>query len=110
MKTRFTDKQIEKIEALDWCIHDYDDGSAELETHTPAGEDYIIYISPDEDIVTTIDAVYSSYDQDEHAALWIPGRGKNGVPATIHAILEDAEALQKMLYDLTAALHECGNA
>jgi hypothetical protein len=106
MKTRFTDEQIEKIEALDWRIYEPADGSIELEKHTPAGEDFTIYINPDDDILTTIDAVYSSYDPDEHAAELIPYRGQRGVPATIRAILEDAEALQKMLHDLTAALHE----
>lgn len=106
MKTRFTDKQIEKIEALDWRIYEPTDGSIELEKHTPAGEDYNIYISPDNDILTTIDAEYSNFDPDEHAAELIPYRGQRGVPATIRAILEDAEALQKMLHDLTTALHE----
>jgi hypothetical protein len=48
----------------------------------------------------------SIFDHDEHAEMWVEGRGKNGVPGTIRQLLDDAEAIDKMLQDLAAALAE----
>ena len=51
--------------------------------------------------------MYAAYfDVDEHVELWVNGRGKNGVPSRIRELVEDAEAIDKMLQELAAALAE----
>lgn len=44
------------------------------------------------------------FDEDEHVELWVGGRGKRGVPETVRELVEDAKAIQKMLYELAEAL------
>ena len=48
------------------------------------------------------------FDVDEHVERWIDARkrGVSGVPSTIRELLEDAEAIQKMLNDLAEALNK----
>ncbi len=40
----------------------------------------------------------------QHVELWVEGRGKRGVPETFRELVEDAEAIQKMLDELAEAL------
>jgi len=93
----------ESFEALGWDCHKCDDGTLELEKHSPGGEDVIFTING-EDIPAEVREYAEDFDEDEHVELWIGGRGKRGVPETVRELMEDAEAIQKMLNELAEAL------
>lgn len=93
----------EVFEDLEWDCHKCDDGTLELEKHSPAGEDFIFTING-KDIPAEVAEYAEDFDTDEHVELWVGGRGERGVPETVRELLEDAEAIQKMLDELAEAL------
>lgn len=93
----------EVFEALEWDCHKCDDGTLELEKYSPAGEDFIFTIDG-KDIPAEVAEYAKDFDADEHVGLWVEGRGKRGVPDTVRELVEDAEAIQKMLDELAEAL------
>lgn len=93
----------EVFEDLDWYCHKCDDGTLELEKHSPAGEDFWFDIKG-KDIPTEVREYAEDFDADEHVELWVEGRGKRGVPETVRELVDDAEAIQKMLDELAEAL------
>ena len=93
----------EVFEALEWDCHKCDDGTLELEKYSPAGEDFIFTIDG-KDIPAEVAEYAEDFDADEHVVLWAESRGKRGVPDTVRELLEDAEAIQKMLDELAEAL------
>lgn len=98
----------EVFEDLEWtCLRD-DDGSLELEKHSPAGEDFIFNIEG-EDIPSEVAEYAKDFDKDEHVELWVNGRGERAVPGTIRELMEDAEAIQNMLNELAEALASVQN-
>lgn len=46
----------------------------------------------------------NDFDPDEHAEMWIEGRGRNGVPESVKELIEDAYAIKQMIYELADAL------
>ncbi len=100
-----TDKLREVCERLDWTVHEYDNGDVDLEKYSPAGEDFIFSVEL-EDFVENVKKYAADFDQDEHIELWIDSRGKNGVPSRVRELVEDAEAIDKMLQELATALQE----
>ena len=92
------EKYIEVCERLDWSVHEYKDGSVDVAKQSPAGEDF--------SFVEEVKMYAAYFDVDEHVELWVNGRGKNGVPSRIRELVEDAEAIDKMLQELAAALAE----
>ncbi len=103
---KVTDRQIEICENLDWSVTVCDDGDVMLENYSPAGEDLVFYVDKDDEFVDGVKRLAADFDADEHAEMWVEGRGKNGVPSTIRELLDDAEAIDKMLQELAAALAE----
>ena len=101
-----TEKQVEICESLDWKIHEYDDGSIDLESYSPEGEDLIFTINAGEEFVHGICSIAVNFDVDEHVKMWIPSLGENGVPGSISALVEDAKEIEQMLYELVAALRK----
>lgn len=99
------DKYIEVCERLDWTVHEYKDGTVDLEKYSPAGEDFIFGVRADR-FVREVKEYAAYFDVDEHVELWVDGRGKRGVPSSIRELVEDAEAIDKMLQELAAALAE----
>lgn len=99
------EKYIEVCERLDWSIHEYKDGSVDVAKQSPAGEDFSFGVSS-ENFVEEVKMYAAYFDVDEHVELWVNGRGKNGVPSRIRELVEDAEAIDKMLQELAAALAE----
>lgn len=98
-------KYIEVCERLDWTIHEYKDGSVDLQKYSPAGEDFSFGVSL-EKFVDEVKQYAAYFDVDEHVELWVESRGKRGVPSSIRTLVEDAEAIDKMLQELAAALAE----
>ena len=93
-----------------------------FEAFSPDGENIVIELTIDEEdakmnaddifncIVFDVDKHANEYDADEHAELWIEGRGKNGVPNSIREILDDADAIGEMYFDLANRLKRAKNA
>ena len=99
------EKYREVCENLDWTVHECKDGSVELEKYSPAGEDFVFGVSSDR-FVEEVKEYAAYFDVDEHVELWVDGRGKHGVPFRVRELVEDAEAIDKMLQELAAALAE----
>lgn len=92
-------------ENLDWVVHEYDNGTVELEKWSPAGEDFLVSVAL-KGFVGNIKEYAADFNVAEHVELWIESRGKRGVPSSIRELVEDAEAIDKMLQELAAALTE----
>ena len=103
-----TEKQRDICESLNWSIHEYENGDIEIETYSPKGEDLVFTIYADEEFIDGVKRLNEDYDADEHAELWIAGRGRNGVPASISDILHDAEDIEALLWELLEALQKGG--
>lgn len=79
----------------------------ELNNYTPAGEDWWLTVwfdGTDESFVDSVEEITTNFDVDEEVEIWIPSRGKNGVPSSISTLLHDAEwkleQLESLLSDL----------
>lgn len=94
---------IDACENLGWTVYEDEDSWVELSRRSPAGEVFYFSVNT-EDFVEEINEYAASFDVDEHVEQWIPSRGKKGVPSSIRELLEDAEAIKKMLKELSAKL------
>ncbi len=103
---RITDKKREICENRDWQVTECEGGEVELISFSPAGENLVFYVESDETFVDGVKRLAAEFDADEHAAMWVESRGKNGVPSSIRELIDDADAIDKMLQDLAAALAE----
>lgn len=93
-------------EKLDWSLTLTGDGNIELEKYSPAGEDFIITVG-EEGFVDNVKEYAAHFDPDEHIEMWVEARrnGVKGVPSA-RELVEDAEAIDKMLRELACALFE----
>ena len=57
-----------------------------------------------EDFIRQFESYAEDFDAEEHAEMWIEGRGKNGVPDSIKDLLEDAEWQKEMLLEVAKEL------
>lgn len=96
---------IKKADELEWACRVCDDGGLEFEKYSPAGEDFIFYVGGDNP-VREVQEYARGFDADEHAEMWVESRGKRGVPDSIRALIDDADAIQEMLTELADALAE----
>lgn len=96
---------IEKADELEWACRVCDDGELEFEKYSPEGEDFIFYVSSSNP-VREVKEYAGNFDADEHAEMWVESRGKRGVPDSIRALIDDADAIQEMLNELADALAE----
>ena len=107
-----TKERIEQIaDKNGWKVF-WDDGYAEFEKYSPAGEDFIFTVdtTDEESIIPAIyDYAYIYYDADEHAEEWIKARDESatGVP-DLRTLIEDADAIQDMLREFCDVLKEEG--
>ena len=82
---------------------------AELEWFSDAGEDFIVtfwYDGTDKGLVDGFCKYAIDFDADEHAESWVNSRGKNGVPFSIRALIEDADGIQRHLADTAFMLND----
>ena len=107
--TKELEKFLEKAEGLDWSYNLYkeDDNCTfvEMEKYSPLGEDFFmdIYFEEGNPIDTFMDGLYEYYlnfDPEDHAAMWIKNRGKNGTPNSIRDLIDDAYAIKDMIQEL----------
>lgn len=109
---------LNKVEELDWNYtiwnepesnfggwHQNERNYVELRKYSPLGEDFSMIIDFDKEYVIdsfleNLKEYESDFDSEEHAEMWIEGRGKNGVPNSIRDLLDDAEAIKEMIFEL----------
>ena len=93
----------EIIENLDWSIYENEQG-VELEKYSPAGEDFVFYVDKEDFIENVIDYA-DNFDPDEHAKMWVENmHSVAGVPQSIRTLIQDADDIQAMLYELAEAI------
>ncbi len=84
----------------------------ELSQSSPAGEDFSFIVSLEE-LPDKVHSFIFNFDVDEHVDMWIEARraGVEGVPTT-RELVDDAEAIEQMLEELSRALldHKKGMA
>lgn len=98
-------KYREVCERLEWSVYECDDGSIELEKHSPAGEDFSICVGA-ENFVDNVKEYAASFNQEEHIEMWVSARhAVSGVPS-IKELVKDAEDIDKMLKELAEALFQ----
>lgn len=72
----------------------------EINQYTPEGEDWnecIWFDGTDKGFINSLGERVNNFDVDEEAEIWVDSRGKNGVPSSIKALIEDAEWKLEML-------------
>lgn len=96
---------IDEMERLGWYIQEYDD-CIDIWQNSPAGEDFFFTIGK-ENIVREIREYADNFDADEHAEMWVRMMHTiSGVPQSIRALFDDADAIQDMLNELADALEK----
>lgn len=97
-------KYLEICENLNWEIYKYDDGTVELRTESPAGEDFSFSVNS-KNFIDDIKEFAANFDIDEHIEMWVEAKnnGVSGVPS-IRELVKDAEDIDEMLQELTIAL------
>ena len=101
---KLNDSIIEVLENKDFVVHEVEEQDnefyVELNQYTPCGEDWwetIWFDGTDEGFVKSVRERHYYFDVDEEVELWIDSRGKNGVPNSIKALVEDAEWKESIL-------------
>lgn len=72
----------------------------EIENWSPLGEDLVETVWFDgslDNFVYGLFELYNNFDPDEHAALYVNSRGKNGVPESVIDLAKDALDIEEML-------------
>lgn len=101
-------KYLDKLEQLDWVVNE-SESWIELEKYSPAGEDFIFSVSAD-NFVDDIKEYAANFDPDEHIEMWVTAKHNGGkdIPS-IRELVEDADAIDKMLQELAIAMCEIQN-
>lgn len=92
---------IEICKTEDWNVkYDSKSKSMELYKFSPAGEDFGIYIQGGNanEFITELRAYYEDFNIDQHALDWY--RAGRGEPSSLRELLDDAEAIEEMIYSL----------
>ena len=104
---KLMDVLIDAAELLDWSVHIHDD-CIEFEKYSPAGEDFIFTITGNDEarVAEQVREYAYDFDPDEHAEMWVESRGKRGVPDSIRTLIDDADAIKEMAFELADALRK----
>ena len=79
----------------------------EIEFYSPEGEDVcetIWYDGTDAGLIEGFRQLADNFDADEHAEMWIDGRGKRGIPDSVRALIDDAENIKDTLLNVSEKL------
>lgn len=97
-------KQRKICDKLGWVLRE-DDKYVDVCQYSPAGEDFFFTV-PKRNFAQEVDQYADDFDADEHAEMWIECRNTvRGVPQSIRTLINDADAIQEMLYGLARALN-----
>lgn len=106
-------KIIEIAESKEFFMNDVEkqDGRyyVEFGQHTPCGEDWwetLWFDGTEESFVEALRERVDDFDVNEEAEIWIENRGKNGIPSSIKALIEDAEWKRSMLEEFVEELEK----
>ena len=106
-----SERTIEILENNDMTIHNkheqHGEFVREIEFYSPEGEDVIetiFYDGTDEGFIREFKAHAVNFDADEHAEMWIEGRGKRGVPESVRDLITDAEWIKDTLLSVADEL------
>ena len=104
---KLMDALTDAAELLDWSVHIYDD-CIEFEKYSPAGEDFIFSITGNDEarVAEQVREYAYDFDPDEHAEMWVESRGEKGVPDSIRTLIDDADAIKEMVFELGDALRK----
>lgn len=92
-------------EKLDWKVNEYKT-DVELEKYSPAGEDFLFCVDKN-NIIKNITEYADDFDADEHAEMWVKNMHTvRGVPQSIRALINDADAIKEMLLELAYNLNK----
>lgn len=84
-----------EFEALGWGLAHTECGVI-LENWSPAGEHLVFENFTTKGLIEELSYCFSNFDVDAHVEMWLPERGKRGVPYSIEDLVEDAKAIDKM--------------
>lgn len=82
---------------------------ADLNQSTPLGEDWwvgIVFDETEKDFASEVGIYYMGFDPDDEVELYIQNRGKNGIPNSIRALLDDQDWKDEKLKSLSDALDD----
>ena len=103
------------FEENDITVHDREQQNGEfyreIEFYSNAGEDVIEtvwYDGTDEGFIKAFRQLADDFDADEHAEMWIDGRGKRGVPDSVRELINDAEEIKETLLTVADELETVG--
>lgn len=102
------DALVDAAEEIGWAVHIEDD-CIEFEKYSPAGEDFFLTITgnDEDEVVEKVREYAYDYDPDEHAAMWVDARRKiSGVPQSVRTLIDDADAIKEMLFELAEELRK----
>ena len=103
-------KLIKKLEANDYSVKDYGNGSFYFGKYSPAGQDFGIDVEGDdlEELVDNIYKYYDDFDVSHETSLWLDetGHGRNGAPYDMKDLYEDMEVCEQYIYDLYEIIKE----
>ncbi len=105
------EKLLEKAEELGWSYWEDENGGVELETSSPAGEDFSFYVHDKENLAEEAREYANDFDTEEHVRglLNAKAEGFAGVP-DVKTLVKDADDIEKMLCELADALEEVETA
>lgn len=99
---------IEAAEQIGWSVGVSDD-CIEFEKYSPAGEDFVFTIvgNAENEVAEKVREYANDFDTDEHAAMWVDARRKiSGVPQSVRTLIDDADAIKEMLFELEEELRK----
>lgn len=77
-----------------------------LEQYSPLGE-YCCFYAEKKRFAASISEYAENFDADEHATMWIENRHSvKGVPQSVRALIDDADAIQEMLTELSEQINK----
>lgn len=100
------------LEDTDWCLIEFnaEEHYALLQQFSPLGEDFWFTVQFGngglDEFAKDVEENYKSFDPEEHAVMWYQAKDRvSGVPNSIRALLEDADAIDEELQRLDT--HVC---
>lgn len=111
LENKFIKKLLEKIKEEDWTYSidfngepEDNDVVVEFYKFSPAGEDFSFNVfykktgNSEEECKELLKEIKEyEFDSEEHAAMWIEHRGKNGTPNSIKYLIKDADDIKEMV-------------
>lgn len=108
-------KDVQAIEKHGWTLLSIEEQESdiivEIENSSPLGEDVVedIWLEAGDSMESAAYKWADSFDVDDHVAIWVEHRGKDGVPDSIEDLVEDAKDIQKMICELARAFGDTGD-